>query len=93
MSELQTGLGGSQGLPELPTTVKPFPLKSLSTQLDEKLSQIPTGAKGVLLGYANGEEAGAVVAIRLGRGWDLIAEVERDWDGDFEGELMVRKTW
>lgn len=81
--------------PELPTTVRPFPLKTLSKQLDDRLAQLPPDAKGAVIAAADMDGARMVVAAKVGEHWSFAGELKHDWKGSrpLEGSVEVRFAW
>jgi hypothetical protein len=70
-----------------------FDNASIQEAVDRELAALPPEAHGAVLAYADENKARLAVVARLAAGWSLVATVERDWDGDWDGSAQVRWMW
>jgi hypothetical protein len=72
---------------------KPGILASGLKLAQEKLSELPEGARGALIAQATTQGVRIGVATRVGDSWTIVGDFEQDWKGKPEGSLTVVKQW
>jgi len=62
--------------------------------IDKMLAQVPSGKKGAVILYANGDEVRAGVYGKLGRNWSYVGTLGRSWStGAISGEAALAFTF
>lgn len=67
---------------------------SIQTALDQAMPDGPTAKTRAIVAVvdpAKGLQFG--LAVRFNRGWELHADVERDWSGPVSGKVVVMRSW
>lgn len=66
----------------------------IQSAIDKVLTQLPSGKKGAVVMYANGDEVRAGVYGRLGKNWSYVGTLGRSWKtGAISGEAAVAFTF
>lgn len=84
--------------PSTPEIVWDGPLRKfadsrIQQSMEAIVSAIPRGKRGVLIGVLTEEGVKSMAAIKLRKGWSVMGAIEREWDGDFEGEIALGTTF
>lgn len=61
--------------------------------LDQALAALPADKSGALAFVATTKGVEAVIAARLGSGWEIAGRVGMPWGGKLEGGVQVTKSW
>jgi hypothetical protein len=68
-------------------------LGPISKALDDAFKDIPTGARGALIGVGNEKGVNAVLVMRGPKGFDVQAWIGKSWGGSLEYGAAVRKVF
>ena len=84
-----------QQLIPFPTSdeIRPFNISKIMKEVEEAISSLPEGAKGAVLGYADGEQAGLAVMARLSKGWSFVGRIDKPYSGKLEAHASIRLVW